>query len=58
MTLTTLGIGKAKSVFQLRGVNADEAVVLQKKLQRGDVLDCLHKLELCLIGMQARATSH
>jgi hypothetical protein len=33
MTVATLGIDLAKSVFQLHGVNADGAVVLQKKLR-------------------------
>ncbi len=33
MTITTLGIDLAKSVFQLHGVDADKAVVLQKKLR-------------------------
>ncbi len=58
MTITTLGIDLAKSVFQLHGVNAQGAVVLQKKLRRGAVLTFLGKLEPCLIGMEACATSH
>ena len=58
MKITTLGIDIAKSVFQLHGVDADGAVVLQKKLRRGAVLGFLGKLELCLIGMEACATSH
>jgi len=58
MTITTLGIDIAKSVFQLHGVDAGGAVVLQKKLRRGAVLDCLAKLDPCLIGMEACATSH
>ena len=33
MTITTLGIDLAKSVFQLHGVDADKAVFLQKKLR-------------------------
>ncbi|RYH07065.1 IS110 family transposase, partial [Tropicimonas sp. IMCC6043] len=39
MEITTLGIDLAKSVFQLHGVDACGAVVLQKKLRRGAVLD-------------------
>lgn len=58
MTITTLGIDLAKSVFQLHGVDADGAVFLQKKLRRGAVLDFLGKLDPCLIGMEACATSH
>ncbi|MEQ8901190.1 MAG: IS110 family transposase [Roseovarius sp.] len=58
MTITTLGIDLAKSVFQLHGIDADGGVVMRKKLRRGAVLDCLGKLEPCLIGMEASATSH
>jgi transposase len=58
MEIRTLGIDLAKSVFQLHGVDADGAVVLQKKLRRGAVLDFLGKLDPCLIGMEACATSH
>ena len=58
MEITTLGIDLAKSVFQLHGVDADGAVVLQKKLRRGAVLDFLGRLEPCLIGMEACPTSH
>jgi transposase len=58
MQITTLGIDLAKSVFQFHGVDAGGTVVLQKKLRRGAVLDFLSKLEPCLIGMEACATSH
>jgi len=58
MTITTLGIEITKSVFQLHGVDADGMIVLQKKLQRGAVLEVRGKLAPCLIGMEACATSH
>lgn len=58
MDITTLGIDIAKSVFQLHGVDAKGAVVLQKKLRRGAVLDFLGKAGPCLIGIEACATSH
>jgi transposase len=58
MQITTLGIDLAKSVFQFHGVDAAGDVVLQKKLRRGAVLDFLARLEPCLIGMEACATSH
>lgn len=58
MEITTLGIDLAKSVFQLHGVDSTGAAVLQKKLRRGAVLDFLGKLDPCLIGMEACATSH
>ena len=58
MYITTLGIDLAKSVFQLHGIDTNGVVVLQKKLPRGAVLNFLSKLEPCLIGMEACATSH
>ncbi len=58
MHITTIGIDLAKSVFQLHGVDAEDKVVVKKKLRRGAVLDFLAKLEPCLIGMEACATSH
>lgn len=58
MQITTLGIDIAKSVFQVHGVDADGAIVLQKKLRRGAVLDFLGQFAPCLIGMEACATSH
>ena len=56
--ITTLRIDIAKSVFQLHGVDAQGAIVLQKKLRRGAVVKFLSKLEPCLIGIEACATSH
>lgn len=58
MDMTTLGIDIAKSVFQLHGIDADGAVVVQKKLRRGAVLNFLGNVGPCLIGMEACATSH
>lgn len=58
MEITTLGIDLAKSVFQLHGVDADGAIVLQKKVRRSALLDFLGRLEPCLIGMEACPTSH
>ena len=58
MDMTILGIDIAKSVFQLHGIDADGAVVAQKKLRRGAVLNFLGKVGPCLIGMKACATSH
>lgn len=58
MEITTLGIDLAKSVFQLHGVDAEGAIVLQKKVRRAALLDVLSRLEPCLIGMEACPTSH
>jgi len=58
MSITTLGIDLAKSVFQLHRVDVAGNIVLQKKLRGGAILDFLRDLEPCLIGMEACATSH
>jgi transposase len=44
MTVTTLGIDIAKSVFQLHGVDLDGTIVLQSNLRRSALLDVLCKL--------------
>ncbi|MBC8038649.1 MAG: IS110 family transposase [Rhizobiales bacterium] len=58
MDISIIGIDLAKSVFQLHGVDADGAVVLEKKVRRSAFLATLEKLPPCLIGMEACATSH
>lgn len=58
MTITTLGIDIAKSVFQLHGIDEAGNVILRKKLRRRAVLDTLRKLAPCLVGMEACATAH
>lgn len=58
MTITTIGIDLAKSVFQLHGVDAVGKVVIRKKLRRSAVLDTLRGLAPCLVGMEACATAH
>ena len=58
MTLTTIGIDLAKSVFQLHGVDAHGEVLFRKKLRRGAVLDFLGDLPPCLVGLEACATAH
>lgn len=58
MTITTIGIDIAKTVFQLHGVDEAGKVILCKKLRRSAVLDTLRKLEPCLVGMEACATAH
>ena len=58
MTITTLGIDIAKSVFQLHGLGEAGNVILRKKLRRRAVLYTFRKLEPCLVGMEACATAH
>lgn len=56
--VVTLGIDLAKNVFQLHGVDAAGKVVLQRAVRRKDLLAVVGRLQKCLIGMEACATSH
>jgi transposase len=56
--IRVLGLDIAKSVFQLHGVDAGGATVLQKRLTRSRMLAFFAKLPPCLIGIEACATSH
>jgi transposase len=58
MTIKTIGLDLAKSVFQAHGVDADGATVLVKKLYRKQMLPFFSKLSPCLIGVEACGTAH
>ena len=58
MTITTIGLDLAKSVFQAHGVDANGAKVLVKKLHRKQMLPFFSKLPPCLIGVEACGTAH
>ena len=58
MQVITIGLDIAKSVFQVHVVDADDRVVLRKKLRRGQVLKFFAGLDPCLVGLEACATSH
>ena len=49
MTVTTVGIDLAKSVFQVHGADRDGRVVLRRRLARGRLLDFFAKLPPCPI---------
>ena len=53
MTITTIGLDLAKSVFQAHGVDETGATVLTKRLHRKQMLPFFSKLPPCLIGMEA-----
>jgi transposase len=53
-----VGLDIAKSVFQIHGLDADGATVLQKRLTRARLLPFFEKLSQCLVGIEACATSH
>lgn len=58
MTITTIGIDLAKTVFQVHGVDAAGGVVIKKKLRRSEVKPFFEGIPPCLIGLEACATSH
>ena len=57
-TITTIGLDIAKSVFQVHGVDAAGEVVIRRQLKRRSVLAFFQKLPLCLVGIEACASSH
>src|SRR3981189_38040 len=56
--VTTIGLDIAKSVFQVHGVDAAGRVVHRRQLKRGAVLAFFQKLPVCLVGIEACASSH
>lgn len=58
MTITTIGLDLAKSVFQAHGIDGSGATVLVKKLHRKQMLPFFSKLPPCVIGVEACGTAH
>ncbi len=58
MKITTIGINLAKEVFQIHGVNVHGKVLLRKQVRRSEMAKFFTNLEPCLIGMEARGSSH
>src|SRR5690606_23964661 len=52
------GIDLAKSVFQVHGVDASGAVVVSRRLRRGQVLRFFAGQPAALIGMEACGSAH
>jgi len=57
MKITTVGLDLAKSVFQVHGVGAGQAI-LRRRLKRPQVLCFFAQLPPCLIGMEACGGAH
>ena len=53
MTVTTIGIDLAKSVFQVHGVDSRGHAVLRKQLRRIQLQQFFANLPPCLIGMES-----
>jgi transposase len=58
MQITTIGLDIAKNVFQVRGTDAGEKVVVRRQLRRSQMLAFFEVLPPCLVGMEACASSH
>ena len=58
MTITTIGLDLAKSVFQAHGVDESGATILVKRLHRKQMLPFFSKLSPCLVGVEACGTAH
>jgi len=57
-TVTAIGVDNVKSVFQVHGINASGEPVVRRQLKRRQVAAFFEKLEPCLIGIEACASSH
>jgi len=56
--VSTIGLDLAKHVFQVHGVDARGAIVVQRRLRRSEVLKFFARLEPAIVGMEACSTSH
>ena len=56
--ITTIGLDIAKSVFQIHGIDAEGSVTLRRRVKRRYVLAFFQKLQPCLVGIEACASSH
>jgi hypothetical protein len=58
MQINTIGLGLAKSIFQVYGVDAIGQVMISKSLPRPQLLPFLTQLHPCLVRIDACGTSH
>jgi transposase len=58
MKITTFGIGFAKNIFQIHGVDQYGKTILRKQLKRAEMLPCFANRPPCLIGMEACGSAH
>jgi transposase len=57
-TITTIGLDIAKSVFQVHGIDTQGEVIIRRQLKRRYVVAFFQKLQPCLVGIEACASSH
>ena len=53
-----VGLGIAKSFFQVHGIDAEGAVVVQRRLTRARAMPIFEKLAPCVVGIEAYASGH
>ena len=58
MSIVSIGLDLAKTVFQVHGVDASGQVVLRRRLARNEFIAFFAKLPACLIGMEACSSAH
>jgi len=56
--VSIVGLDLAKRVFQVHAAGSDGAVVLRRKLSRGQILAFFTELPKCIVAMEACATAH
>ena len=56
--IITVGLDIAKNVFQVHAIDEEGDVIVRRQLRRRQVLSFFSRLQPCLIGMEACATSH
>ncbi len=57
-SVSTVGLDLAKHVFHVHGADSAGRVVVSKRLRRKDVAGFFARLEPCLVGLEACASSH
>ena len=58
MSIVSIGLDLAKTVFQVHGVDASGQVGLRRRLSRNELIPFFAKMPPCLIGMEACSSAH
>ncbi len=58
MSVVSIGLDLAKSVFQVHGVDASGHPVLRRKLAHAELIAFFTKQPPCLVGMEACLSAH
>ena len=58
MSIVSIGLDLAKTVFQVHGVDVSGQVGLRRRLSRNEMIAFFSKLPPCLVGMEACSSAH